>query len=182
MYVNGKVNYIDEVNSDYFSVITLYDMLVELGYFEDDDFRFHYRLPWEGLDLGLRQLLNDSNVRALNKIAETEKSIDIYVEHIDPDYDALKTRLVYHQLGYEQVVQMVEGEPFELVEHEPFELVEKEVEHDDPMKEIDPYLLKQAFYYDSPERDYDEWYHDPYEAEYDPLDSPYCSGDDCHWK
>ena len=101
------------MNSDYFSVITLYDMLVELGYVEDDEVRFHYRLPREGLELGLRPLLNASNVRELNNIAETQKSIDIYVEHINPDYDALKTRLIYHQLGHEQVGQQVEDDPFE---------------------------------------------------------------------
>ena len=82
VYLNDKVDFIDNVNSDLFSVVILYDMFLELGYLEDDEVRFHYKKPdEEDLELGLRPLMNDSNVLACIKYTATVKIIEVFIEH-----------------------------------------------------------------------------------------------------
>ncbi|KAJ0879775.1 putative transcription factor interactor and regulator CCHC(Zn) family [Helianthus annuus] len=91
-YAKGKVSYVDKVNSYYFSVIVLKDMMVDIGYRDEDGMRFMYRLPGEDLDLGLRPLLNDGYILDLLKLSRTNKLIDVFVEHIRPDYEGLQLR------------------------------------------------------------------------------------------
>ena len=80
LYLDAKVNYIDYLNSDCFAVVVLYDILVELGYLKSDEVRFFYKLPGHSLDTGLRPIFFDAQVLEVNKLVETEKLIEIYVE------------------------------------------------------------------------------------------------------
>ncbi|XP_022041259.1 uncharacterized protein LOC110943836 [Helianthus annuus] len=51
-----------------------------------------YKLPGEDLDFGLRPLLNDGYILDLLKLSRTTKLIDVFVEHIRPDYEGLQLR------------------------------------------------------------------------------------------
>ncbi|KAJ0810119.1 hypothetical protein HanPI659440_Chr01g0023051 [Helianthus annuus] len=83
-YEGGFVSYIDKVNSDLFSVMSMNDMLVSLGYSDEDIVTYHFKVPEEeSLDLGLRPLGNDSDVLNLIKYAELTKVIEVYVEHLE---------------------------------------------------------------------------------------------------
>ncbi|KAJ0715308.1 putative transposase, mutator type, MULE transposase domain-containing protein [Helianthus annuus] len=83
-YNGGYVSYIDKVNSDLFSVIILNDMIVCLGYSDEDIVTYHFKVPEEeSLDLGLRPLGIDSNVLNLIEYAESSKVIEVYVERLE---------------------------------------------------------------------------------------------------
>lgn len=120
MYVNGNVDFIDNVNSDLFSVVILYDMFLELGYLEDDEVRFHYRVPdEEDLELGLRPLINDSNVLDCIKYTATVKLIEVYIEHISPDYEVLKNRVLNKNTELEDSGEEHEGSDSEDIDYQP---------------------------------------------------------------
>ncbi|KAM0013307.1 hypothetical protein Hdeb2414_s0045g00746241 [Helianthus debilis subsp. tardiflorus] len=82
-YEGGNLTYIDKVNSDLFSVNIMNDMLISLGYSEEDIVTYHFKIPGEDLDLGLRPLGTDSDAIKLIKYAETTKVIEVYVEHLN---------------------------------------------------------------------------------------------------
>ncbi|KAJ0472728.1 hypothetical protein HanOQP8_Chr15g0569131 [Helianthus annuus] len=82
-YEGGNLTYIDKVNSDLFSVNIMNDMLISLGYSEEDIVTYHFKIPGEDLDLGLRPLGTDSDALKLIKYAETTKVIEVYVEHLN---------------------------------------------------------------------------------------------------
>ena len=83
-YEGGLVNHIDKVNSDLFSVIILNDMLVSLGYSDEDIVTYHFKVPNEAdLDLGLRPLGNDTDVLNLIRHVEKSKVVEVYVEHLE---------------------------------------------------------------------------------------------------
>ena len=55
-YKGGKVNWIDTIDSDQFSVIEVTTMMKELGYENENlDMDFFYKLPNFDLDNGLRK-------------------------------------------------------------------------------------------------------------------------------
>ncbi|CAI9292486.1 unnamed protein product [Lactuca saligna] len=61
-YVKGEVRYIDLVDIDEFSVYELDAMMLELGYSVPRVIYYHFRIPHEDLDFGLRYLGNDNDV------------------------------------------------------------------------------------------------------------------------
>nr|KAJ0226076.1 hypothetical protein LSAT_V11C100024470 [Lactuca sativa] len=65
-YINGQVRYFDVVDIDEFYVHELDLMMRELGYDGTEIMYYHFRLPNEGFDFGLRALSNDDDVRNLS--------------------------------------------------------------------------------------------------------------------
>ncbi|GJS59843.1 RNA-directed DNA polymerase, eukaryota [Tanacetum coccineum] len=64
-YVNGLVAYVDGFDIDKFYVHELNDVMVELGYVNDDPIYYHYMIPGTDLEIGLRALGNDLDVLGL---------------------------------------------------------------------------------------------------------------------
>ncbi|MFS7981558.1 hypothetical protein Hanom_Chr10g00952411 [Helianthus anomalus] len=77
-YSGGQVDHIDKVDSDFLSVIMLNDMLVELGYSEEDVVVYHFRVPGEDLMLGLRPLGSNTDFIRLLEYVKTRCLIFIF--------------------------------------------------------------------------------------------------------
>nr|KAJ0227055.1 hypothetical protein LSAT_V11C100021870 [Lactuca sativa] len=80
-YINGQVRYFDVVNIDEFSVHELDLMMRELGFDGTEIMYYHFRLPNEGFDFGLRALGNDDDMRNLSRYVTYNKMIKVYIEH-----------------------------------------------------------------------------------------------------
>ncbi|CAI9303981.1 unnamed protein product [Lactuca saligna] len=80
-YVKGEVRYIDLVDIDEFSVHELDAMMLELGYSIPPVIYYHFRIPHEDLDFGLRALRNDNDVLNLAQYIGDNKVIEVYTEH-----------------------------------------------------------------------------------------------------
>nr|KAJ0227649.1 hypothetical protein LSAT_V11C100003630 [Lactuca sativa] len=80
-YVKGEVRYIDLVDIDEFSVHELDAMMLELGYSVPPVIYYHFRIPHEDLDFGLRALGNDNDVLNLAQYIGDNKVIEVYTEH-----------------------------------------------------------------------------------------------------
>lgn len=81
-YVRGKVNYVDLVDMDTFSVHDIDDLMEELGYCEEGNLLFyHFLRPTADLDFGLFALACDQDVLYLGQFVANHKLIDIYIEH-----------------------------------------------------------------------------------------------------
>ncbi|KAD6453940.1 hypothetical protein E3N88_08646 [Mikania micrantha] len=79
-YVSGKVNYIDMVDSDNFSMHELNEMIQELGYTKDFFMYYHFRVPDGDLDTGIKALGDANDVCNLLKYVDRNKVIDIYTQ------------------------------------------------------------------------------------------------------
>nr|GEY08204.1 hypothetical protein [Tanacetum cinerariifolium] len=77
--MNGKVNWFDEVDSDEFSIHELREMLKLLGYKNERMF-YHFKILNNGLDLGLKPLVLDSDVINMFKQLGSMKVIKVYIE------------------------------------------------------------------------------------------------------
>jgi hypothetical protein len=60
-YKGGKVNWIDTIDSDVFSIIEINTMMKEMGY-ENSSFEYYYKKPNSDLDNGLNKLFSDQDV------------------------------------------------------------------------------------------------------------------------
>ncbi|KAK1406084.1 hypothetical protein QVD17_41369 [Tagetes erecta] len=81
-YNGGKVNFIDLIDIDQFSVHELDGTMGELDYpLDEDPIYYHFLVPGETqLDFGLRALGNDTYVLNLSKYVSENKLIDVYTE------------------------------------------------------------------------------------------------------
>ena len=81
-YKGGKVNWIDTIDSERFSVVEVATMMEELGYENGSSgMDFFYKLPNTDLDNGLRKLETDKDVLELMTHVSKYKVIDLYVVH-----------------------------------------------------------------------------------------------------
>nr|GEV59727.1 hypothetical protein [Tanacetum cinerariifolium] len=79
-YKDGKVNWVDTIDSDVFFVVEVNNMMKELGY-EKPSFDYYYKEPKNDLDNGLKKLSSDQDVLQMLKYVEKYKVIDLYVDH-----------------------------------------------------------------------------------------------------
>nr|KAJ0195185.1 hypothetical protein LSAT_V11C700386280 [Lactuca sativa] len=80
-YVLGKVNYVDFIDIDKFSVHELDVIFEELGYGRQDCIYYQYCIPGIDLDYGLLPLGNDQDVIRLSTYVGKNKEIRFYSEH-----------------------------------------------------------------------------------------------------
>ncbi|KAK9053605.1 hypothetical protein SSX86_024679 [Deinandra increscens subsp. villosa] len=81
-YKKGKIDFIDTIDIDLFSIHELDDVMLRLGCTKKGKAIFyHYLEPGKDLDSGLHALANDSDVVALCKLVPENKLIHIYTEH-----------------------------------------------------------------------------------------------------
>ncbi|MFS7937591.1 hypothetical protein Hanom_Chr05g00429451 [Helianthus anomalus] len=65
-----------------FSEMIMNDMLVELGYSGEDVVIYHFRVPGEDLRVGFGPLGNESDIIRLLKYVETNKLLEVYIQHV----------------------------------------------------------------------------------------------------
>jgi hypothetical protein len=81
-YLGGKVNYIDLIDIEKFSIHELDAIMLRLDYTERGKaIYYHYLEPGSNLDFGLHALGNDSDVLSLAKHVPMNKVIHVYTEH-----------------------------------------------------------------------------------------------------
>ncbi|CAI9276843.1 unnamed protein product [Lactuca saligna] len=80
-YIEGLVAYINVVHIEEFPVHEMDSIMLDLGYVFPTFIYYHFRLPNEGLDFGLRALGNDDDVRNLSKYVSENKLIKVYTKH-----------------------------------------------------------------------------------------------------
>ncbi|GKA49008.1 zinc finger MYM-type protein 1-like protein [Tanacetum coccineum] len=80
-YVNGQEAYIDLIDIDTFSVLELSSFMKELGYTHGRPMFYHFRVPNNDLDYGLKALACDEDVITLSKHVGEHKLINVYIEH-----------------------------------------------------------------------------------------------------
>ncbi|KAK9056764.1 hypothetical protein SSX86_024127 [Deinandra increscens subsp. villosa] len=90
-YKMGQVSYVDLVDSDEFSLHDVNDMINEMGYSSKYVMYYHFLIPGQNLDVGLRALGHDLDVVNLLQYVKTNKLIEVYTEHGS-------TQLSNHQL------------------------------------------------------------------------------------
>nr|KAJ0207297.1 hypothetical protein LSAT_V11C500268620 [Lactuca sativa] len=83
-YVNGKRHYVELIDIETFYVHDIDDMMVKLGYIDENlhvEMYYHFRRPLCDLDFGLFALASDDDVRHLAKYVGQHKLIEVYTEH-----------------------------------------------------------------------------------------------------
>ena len=79
-YVDGTVSYVDDVDTDLFSVHELDDMVRELGYKGEQTLYYHFCIPEFPLDYGLLPLGNDQDVLKLVSYVPKHRLVKVYIE------------------------------------------------------------------------------------------------------
>nr|GEY95342.1 putative reverse transcriptase domain-containing protein [Tanacetum cinerariifolium] len=79
-YKGEKVNWVDTIDSDVFSVVEVNNIMKELGY-EKPLFDYYYKEPKNDLDNRLKKLSSDHDVLQMLKYVEKYKVINLYVDH-----------------------------------------------------------------------------------------------------
>ncbi|CAI9302900.1 unnamed protein product [Lactuca saligna] len=80
-YIEGKLDHIDLVDMDEFSVHELDKLMLKLGYEVPPIIYYHYQLPNGNLEFGLRALGNDIDVLSPAQYIEHHKIIKVYSKH-----------------------------------------------------------------------------------------------------
>ncbi|KAK9070482.1 hypothetical protein SSX86_010884 [Deinandra increscens subsp. villosa] len=81
-YVKGKVDYIDLIDIDLFSLHELDDVMLRLDYTEAGvPIFYHFKEPGKDLNNGLHTLSNDSDINHLSNFVADNKIIHVYTEH-----------------------------------------------------------------------------------------------------
>ena len=80
-YVAGKIDHVDLIDIDQFSIHEVGLMMDCLGYNGTQAMYYMYLYPGKNLDNGLEDLSSDQDCRELAKHVEMHKFIDVYVTH-----------------------------------------------------------------------------------------------------
>ncbi|GKC85323.1 hypothetical protein Tco_1141040 [Tanacetum coccineum] len=79
-YKGGKVNWVDDIDSDIFSIVEVTSMTKELGY-ENPSMAYYYKKPNIDLDNGLTELAVDKDVCEMLMYVDKCKVIELYTDH-----------------------------------------------------------------------------------------------------
>nr|KAJ0202464.1 hypothetical protein LSAT_V11C600303020 [Lactuca sativa] len=80
-YIDGIVAYVDDVDTDLFSVHELDDMVRELGYKTEQTLYYQFCIPEYPLDYGLMCLGNDQDVLKMVSYVPKHRLIMVYIEN-----------------------------------------------------------------------------------------------------
>ncbi|KAI3733169.1 hypothetical protein L1987_64387 [Smallanthus sonchifolius] len=80
-YVGGKINFVDLIDIDRFSVHEIGEMMISLGYSCSGHMYYHFLHPEKGLHNGLEDLSSDQDVLNLAKHVAEHKVINVYTRH-----------------------------------------------------------------------------------------------------
>nr|GEZ77750.1 zinc finger, SWIM-type [Tanacetum cinerariifolium] len=81
VYVEGKVNYVDNIDVDLFNVDEVHMFVYDLGYDPKQLMFYHFKLPNKSLDYGLRPLSGDEDVVSLINIVGTFNVVEVFIEY-----------------------------------------------------------------------------------------------------
>ncbi|GJR12654.1 hypothetical protein Tco_0795306 [Tanacetum coccineum] len=79
-YKGGKVNWVDDIDSDIFSIVEVTSMMKELGY-DNPCMAYYYKKPKKDLDNGLTELDVDKDVCEMLIYVDNFKVIELYTDH-----------------------------------------------------------------------------------------------------
>ncbi|GJV40798.1 hypothetical protein Tco_1419238 [Tanacetum coccineum] len=79
-YKGGKANWVDDVDSDIFSIVEVTSMMKELGY-DNPCMAYYYKKPKKDLDNGLTELDVDKDVCEMLIYVDNFKVIKLYTDH-----------------------------------------------------------------------------------------------------
>lgn len=82
-YVDEKVAWFDNVESDTWSPLWLDDFLEKLGYNSEPNAKFYWLLPEKTLADGLRIIAGDHDTNVMALVADKHKNLVVYVDHDD---------------------------------------------------------------------------------------------------
>ena len=82
-YVDGKVDFFDDLEADTWSPLWFDDFVQQLGYQKDDMLKFYWLLPGKSLSDGLRIILEDKDTNAMAAIVSKIKNFVVYFDHDD---------------------------------------------------------------------------------------------------
>ncbi|KAD4178612.1 hypothetical protein E3N88_27203 [Mikania micrantha] len=77
-YVNAKVDYVDMIDTDTFSLIELKTMLQEIGYPKEEIMFYHFLIPDMEINFGLRPICDDQDTLLLLQYVSRFKVIQVY--------------------------------------------------------------------------------------------------------
>ncbi|KAK9050240.1 hypothetical protein SSX86_030792 [Deinandra increscens subsp. villosa] len=80
-YQGGKIDHVDMIDIDKFSVHDMDTVMLRLGYKEAEPIYYHFLEPGKDLDYGLQPLSCDTDVLKLNKYVPPHTLICVYTEH-----------------------------------------------------------------------------------------------------
>ncbi|GJW34621.1 hypothetical protein Tco_0057541 [Tanacetum coccineum] len=99
-YEGSKVNWINNIDSDAFSVNEVSDMMKKIVY-DNVAMEFYFKESNTELDKGIRKLATDSDVLEMLKFVSKYKVIDLYVDHsvckepVNVDHSISKAIILY---------------------------------------------------------------------------------------
>ncbi|KAL4568508.1 hypothetical protein LXL04_024122 [Taraxacum kok-saghyz] len=113
-YNDGKIDHVDLVDMDEFSVHELDSMMLQLGYESESIIYYQFQLPThEDFAFGLRALGNDADVINLAQYIEEHKVIKVYTEHGTTNLftyfmsPSTKPRVIIEEIPSEEEVHVV---------------------------------------------------------------------------
>ncbi|KAL4557735.1 hypothetical protein LXL04_035923 [Taraxacum kok-saghyz] len=113
-YNDGKIDHVDLVDMDEFSVHELDSMMLQLGYESESIIYYQFQLPThEDFAFGLRALGNDADVINLAQYIEEHKVIKVYTEHGTTNLftyfmsPSTKPRVIIEEIPSEEEVDVV---------------------------------------------------------------------------
>ncbi|GKA57321.1 hypothetical protein Tco_0756509, partial [Tanacetum coccineum] len=80
-YFGGKVQYVDLLDIEWFTVDIIHNIVKMLKYDPRDIMFYHFKKPNKTLDWGLRALASDDDVVNHSQYVKDNKVIDVYIEH-----------------------------------------------------------------------------------------------------
>ncbi|CAO2161251.1 unnamed protein product [Urochloa humidicola] len=82
-YVDGKVAWFDNIESDTWSALWFEDFLLNLGYNNEPNAKFYWLLPEKTVADGLRIIAGDHDTNVMALVAQKHKNLVVYVGHDD---------------------------------------------------------------------------------------------------
>ncbi|MFS7957646.1 hypothetical protein Hanom_Chr07g00668821 [Helianthus anomalus] len=81
VYEGGKVNFVDMIDIDIFSVHDISEMMDELGYSVNDHIYYYFQNPEKDVDNGIEDLRSDQDILNLSRHVEFHKVINVFTLH-----------------------------------------------------------------------------------------------------
>ncbi|CAO2194483.1 unnamed protein product [Urochloa humidicola] len=82
-YVDEKVAWFDQIESDTWSPLWFSDFLQHLGYESNTSIKFYWLLPGKTLADGLRVIISDHDTTVMASVVDKYKTLIVYVDHDD---------------------------------------------------------------------------------------------------
>lgn len=113
-YISGKVQFVDLVDSELFTVEVLNNIVKLLKYDPKQIMYYHFKLPRKSLDWGLRALASDDDIVNMINYVGKHKVIEVFIEHNETTFDSyymptFRSRIEIRELqGNDEIVDLDE--------------------------------------------------------------------------